>query len=74
MIVVSQYMCKNYRVFNSHPAHLSYTDFEGVEAAIKHYEDGIKRGMSYVFIVTNIQALKELRGNEQNSKPQTEKI
>lgn len=47
-------MCKNYRIFNYHPDHMSFVDFNTVDAAIKHYRDGISRGMSYVFIVTNV--------------------
>lgn len=62
-------MCKNYRIFNSHPDHLSFVDFNTVDAAIKHYRDGISRGMSYVFIVTNVDELEKIIPN---SIPQCE--
>jgi len=61
-------MKKIFRVFNTHVEHLSYTDFNGLEAALKHYFEGRQRGMSYTLIVFEDGA-KELAKLIPNSKP-----
>jgi len=49
---------KPYRVFNTHPDHLSFVDFMSLSAAIKHYKQGIDRGMSYAFLVRDVDAIE----------------